>query len=345
MKREIKMMSRNILEQGELSQEEWKDSQIYTCYDRTMYHYFERINHILRFKQLFLDRYLGFVYSESEEPILPLSDNGFDLIKQSFEVSFISKIEEIPDLTREWVQKGYIAHAPMKFLREDGTTITTSTLVEGFLNGQPCLTKTNFTTRGFCIPISMEEFIKKFPLDEQGNCEIKFLKADKVWLEDMKSLNFQNLINKIFQEKYNYSVNNGSLIHDGKKVFPENSALLTLKKYFEEQREEILRNGINKKNQFRMYNHIADKINPIINAWEEIVDNNIKEYLIIKENISNIRGDLKNLLKWFSLLYNKQNAKFYARYIKYLEKTIEDYSAFQYQVHKLVIQQLGDGND
>ena len=118
-------------------------------------------------------------------------------------------------------------------------------------------------------------------------------------------------------------------------MVPNCNAFQKLIGYFENEEPQILENGINKKNQLRMYKHIANKINPILNCWEMIIEFDDDD--IIRESITNVRNDLKSLFKWFSLLNSKLNKAFYKNYMVSLIKLSEDYSVFQNSVHSYVL--------
>lgn len=332
---------KNSLNESEkvLSAKELKASLPYACYDRTMFHYFERINHFSKFKQLFMDRYLGFDYSDLNEPILPLVDNGLDLIKSKFEKNFEIILSELPEQLHQWLREGYMAHAMLITERNDGSTYITSNLIESISENTAYLTKTNGTMIKLCVPTSMENLSKKFLVDAKGKGEITFIKVSETWLEKMKNMTFENLFDTLLRDEYNYQVRFGNLYHNEHEVQPSNAALEQLVKYFEATKDEILTKGIDKRNQLRMYKHIANKIEPILNCWEEI----LKEYELttdMQNTILEIRNDLNNILKWFSLLYNRTNKQFYDKYLNSLRELLQDYSTFQTEVHLFVIKKM-----
>jgi hypothetical protein len=328
----------DVLTQKQLTKEELEASLPYACYDRTMFHYFERLHNLSKFKQLFMDRYLGFTYSELNEPILPLPENGFDSVKEKFGLSFEVYPREIPVLLEKWVKKGYMAHAMLITQRMDGSTYNTSNLIEKVEGERVFLTKTNETMTALCVPFTIEELLKKLPINEENKCEINFIKVDDKWLEKMRSVDFKHIFETVMKEEFHYCSSMGKLYHEGEEVEPHLEAFWMLAEYFLNSKKEILKNGIDKRNQLRMYKHIANKIEPILNCWDEIAI--AWEESEINDIILEIRSDLKDLLKWFSLLYNRTNDVFYDKYVASLQELIGYYSIFQTKVHQFVVENM-----
>ena len=323
-----------MLEIRELSDFEQSESLPYVCYDRSMFHYFQRINKFELFKTLFMDRYLGFQYSDGNEPLLPYNDNGFDQIKVNYGVDIECTIEELPSHLSERISNGYMAYAMLKTLHKDGSFYNTNTLIENIQGDTVYITKTNETMRKVYIPISMNDFIDRFPISDDGKISISFIKAN-LFFEKYHELKIENVLEEVLKGEYGYKVKDGNLYRDKGIVYPDGDAFRKLIEYFENEELKIFENGIDKKNQLRMYKHIANKIDPILNCWEMIIESNHDD--MIQESITNIRNDLKSIFKWFSLLNSRLNKAFYKNYINSLIKLSEDYSVFQQSVHSYVV--------
>lgn len=330
MAKEVDVMS----DIRELSDYEQSESLPFVCYDRSMFHYFQRINKFNFFKVLFIDRYLGFQYSDGNEPLLPYNYNGFDKLKANYGVDIESTVEELSGILTERFSNGYMAYAMLKTVHKDGSFYNTNTLIEDIKGDIVYITKTNETMRKVYTPITINELLDRFPLTEEGKVSLSFIKADQ-FFEKHQNLKIENVLKNILIGEYQYEIKHGNLYRDKKVMVPNCNAFQKLIGYFENEEPQILENGINKKNQLRMYKHIANKINPILNCWEMIIEFDDDD--IIRESITNVRNDLKSLFKWFSLLNSKLNKAFYKNYMVSLIKLSEDYSVFQNSVHSYVL--------
>lgn len=327
---EVNLMS----ETRELSDYEQSQSLPFVCYDRSMFHYFQRINKFNLFKTLFIDRYLGFQYSDGNEPLLPYIYNGFDKLKVNYGVDIESTINELPKILKERISNGYMAYAMLKTVHKDGSFYNTNTLIEDIKGDIVYITKTNETMRKVFTPITINELLNRFPLTEEGKVSVSFIKANQ-FFERHRNLKIENVLKDILRGEYQYEIKDGNLYKDKKVMTPNRDAFQKLIEYFENEEDQILEVGIDKKNQLRMYKHIANKIDPILNCWEMIIEFDDED--IIRESITNVRNDLKSLFKWFSLLNSKLNKVFYKNYIDSLIKLSEDYSVFQNSVHSYVL--------
>jgi acyl carrier protein len=142
---------------------------------------------------------------------------------------------------------------------------------------------------------------------------------------------------------YKYSVQDNSLLKNGKIIKPNNEALTKLADYFVCEKSNMVKNGVDKKNQLRMYKHLANKIEPILNAWEMasgyLPQGDGGNFLA---EIALVRSNLKVLLKWFSLFYNRNNEEYIDKYIDSLFALCESYSTFQKTAHGLVTSLLSN---
>ena len=126
----------------ELSDYEQSESLPFVCYYRSMFHYFQRINKFNFFKVLFIDRYLGFQYSDGNEPLLPYNYNGFDKLKANYGVDIESTVEELSGILTERFSNGYMAYAMLKTVHKDGSFYNTNTLIEDIKGDIVYITKT-----------------------------------------------------------------------------------------------------------------------------------------------------------------------------------------------------------
>ena len=245
-----------------------------------------------------------------------------------------STVEELSGILTERFSNGYMAYAMLKTVHKDGSFYNTNTLIEDIKGDIVYITKTNETMRKVYTPITINELLDRFPLTEEGKVSLSFIKADQ-FFEKHQNLKIENVLKNILIGEYQYEIKHGNLYRDKKVMVPNCNAFQKLIGYFENEEPQILENGINKKNQLRMYKHIANKINPILNCWEMIIEFDDDD--IIRESITNVRNDLKSLFKWFSLLNSKLNKAFYKNYMVSLIKLSEDYSVFQNSVHSYVL--------
>ncbi|WEV44660.1 hypothetical protein OZX60_04280 [Streptococcaceae bacterium ESL0687] len=321
----------------ELTDLEHEDSLAYVCYDRTMFHYLERIQKFSLFKILFMDRYLGFDLLSGNEPIIPLNSNGFDRLKKEFEEEITCSEITLENTLKNKFREGCTAYAMLANNHKDGSIYFTSTLIEDIKGNQVFLTKTNETNRNLKVPFTLEDFKLKFGPEELKDFNLVFLNASKINLF-LERITWANIFEKIMFGKYAYTCKNGNLYQNGQIVEPSRLALDGLYEYYRDRRSKIFDEGLAKSDQLRMYKHIANKIEPILNCWEEVFSFYGAEIESTKQ-INHVRNDLKELFKWFSFLNARQSPSIYDKYLVSLKNLGNSYALLQKSIHAFVLKE------
>ncbi|WP_346898438.1 hypothetical protein [Clostridium sp. UBA7503] len=319
----------------QLTTEEREESAIYVCYDRSLYHYLKRNSNMKNFNWLFADRFWGFLYSENNEPITPIQ-NGLSKIVDLITETLCVETEKLRGIMKEKFSDGYKAYAMFTVERPDGTLYVTSTLFEGMKDDLIYYTKTGKTCSLTCIPMEFKEFISKLPKDGEGKVTITFIRATESLIKKLKCSGVK-LYKEIMKNLYGFYYDEGLV---KQKYNPNlkinNIGLYELLNYFESYKKELVLNEISKRNQLRMHRHIANKIEPMLFAWNSILADTECSSIVGKEHsqaILNqstiIRERLKSLLKWASMVFSRPNINFMNSYINELSALIKDFEIYQ----------------
>lgn len=318
-------------ESKELNEVEKGESLKYVCYERSLYHYFKRNNDISNFDWLFCDRIFGFSYADGNEPIVPVR-NGLNKLVKSIQVTMITNKDELLPLMLERFSGGYLAHAMLSITRPDGSTYTTSTLFEGIIGDTVYYTKTSETSFNTCLEMNISELKSRFPVDEEGRITINFIKAPKELIINLRRTNL-SLYHYIMKDLYGFSYQ--QLIDESKSMLDYNG-LDKLLSHFRINKKTIICESVSKKNQLRMHKHIANKIEPMLVGWNSIVKNEecgeiiglwLKEEILKSSNL--IKGKLKDLLKWSSMVFSRPQDRFMDSYINELSNLIDEFKRYQ----------------
>lgn len=319
----------------QLTKEERDESNIFVCYERTQYHYFKRNHGVSKFIWMFADRIFGFSYSDGNEPIFS-KYNGLNGLLERLQETYCIENNQLEQLMEKKFADGYKAHAMLETYRPDGTSYNTSNFFEGYVDGVVYYTKTNETMFQTCLPMKFDDFKNRFPQDEDGKISINFIKAPESLFEDLKKDGIA-LFKEIMTEKYGYHLKDRK-IYDQKDALikPTVEGLAMLVDYFESSEDILEGENLTKKNQLRMYKHVANKIEPIIYSWKSIINNDeCRKYLdeetiiFIDDSITDVERDLMNLTKWSSIVSVKMEQKYLKVYIKHLKKLASDFKNFQ----------------
>lgn len=323
----------------QMTHKEQVESLIYPCYERTLYHIFKRNMRLEKFNWLMADRFFEFDYTEENEPILA-THNGLKEIQGKMEETLVIKSSELETTLTEFLDQSYYAHSMLETIRPDGSKYFTSNLMESIDQGTVFLTKTNETMKETKVPISVPELLEKFPISDLGEIILNFIKVPTEFVQTIEESS--RPFSYIMNEQYGYTVEKNTIFNSGKKVICDDQSLWTLYNYFLSEKETILSGEMSKKTQLRMYKHLANKIEPITTAWQEIAEyyEPNAEVLI---TINKITQDLETLLKWFSLLYNRPQARFLEKYLLQYQQFVSDYKEFQNQAYQLTIKLLTEG--
>lgn len=320
----------------QMTDREQVESLIYPCYERTLYHIFKRNMKLKKFNWLMADRFFEFDYTEENEPILA-THNGLKEIQDKLEETLVIKPSELETTLAEFLNQSYYAHSMLETIRPDSSKYFTSNLIESIDQSTVFITKTNETMKETKVPISVPELLEKFPVSDSGEITLSFIKVPTEFVQTIEESNqpFSHIMN----EQYGYTVEKNTIFISGEKVICDDQSLWTLYDYFLSEKEAILSGEMSKKTQLRMYKHLANKIEPITTAWQEIAEY-YEPNAEILNTINKINQDLETLLKWFSLLYNRPRTHFFEKYLLQYQQLVSDYKEFQNQAYQLTIKLL-----
>lgn len=344
-------MESNIfkLQEGKLSKEELKEALSYVCYERNI-HYLSTNHYKLdKFPLFYLDRFVGWKYSESPEPIIPILNGFQDLIDNNFESKEIVKIENLRSKLKETFENSNKVTLPMWVDHSDGTEYVTSVLLEGMDEKNVYYTKTNETWNRICSPIRYEEFEQKIALEVDNSIEISVLK-DLNLINLIKEMKPLEAYKYIFYNVYKYNFIENKFIFEGKEIeFDLNGLDFYIKDLKESTKKILIENGVPKYYQFRMYKHIDNKIRPILNLLTYIRENSdfhhklaIREANICKEICAKIENSLKQIQKFASLVVQRPEQKtlnYYINSIEELKKILPEFQYFNYEIMKQLLKE------
>ena len=314
-----------------LEDSEWKVVQSFVCYEKTLYHFFKRILKIEFFELLFFDRYIGFQYTEGMEPLIPLENSLLTRIRNQFQTDFNVEIDKVEDFLKIFQKAEFCGQVQLLTVFPDGNSIYTSALIEDLKDNTVYFTRTTAVEKRVRTPMPLNTFVESL-LYVDGKTTISIFNSNSEYLQYLKNLSDKNLMLEV-GKYFGYTAKNDNLYLYGKLITPNKDALEHLKKDILNKKGMYIDSGIPKKDQFRLHKHISNKIIPAIMAWEH----EEKLPASIKSSLINVREDLNNLYKWFSLFYIKHNEEIFEKYIQQLERFIFNYSIFQTQIHHYLI--------
>lgn len=324
----------------ELAMKEKEESLIYVCYERSLYHYFRRNLNTKNFCWLFADRYYGFSYSDGNEPIQPVY-NGLSKVIGSIQEVITIDSNDLYSVMKEKFSKGYKAYGMLTIKKPDGSIYTTSTLFEGMLDNTLYYTKTGRTNSVTCIPIEFNKFLSQLPKNDDGKVDIIFIRANDDLLDKLNCSGIK-LYNTIMKDLYGFYYEDNSIKLKNKPdlKLTNNDGIEKLIVYFKTHKDELIHEEISKKNQLRMHRHIANKIEPVLYAWNSIIFNTECRNIIgceVAELIFNISNEIENnleaLLKWASMIFSRPSIKYMNLYISELTKLNENFNRYQKYVN------------
>lgn len=329
-----------------LSDKENEESLIYVCYERSMYHLFCRNLKVNRFVWLFADRFIGFNYSEGNEPILPIQNGFGELISNIQEVYRIERVDFKEVLLRKF-RAGYVAYGMMKIIRKDGSEYTTSSLFEECSEIGVIYTKTGRTNRETRLFITFDEMWDNLPKDLENKVEIVFLKpSEKLQMQLQRE--GRQLFTTIMSELYGIVAYNGALYSKQEGVLNlSGGGLDGLISYCSNNKEFLIQTNMTEHERLRLHRHISNKILPLIYAWKSILDDKecyeILDGKLVKEinrQGTMIIGNLNELLKYASLFFSKRKVDFLNKYISSLENLAQNMNIYQKLVYMATVQLL-----
>lgn len=309
----------------ELTLDEQKEAIGYVCYERVIYYLFKYVYHLDYFCLFYLDRFWGWKYGESQEPIIP-SYNGFEqFLDREIYVHVKVPKGDIIEYIRLRFESSAKLFIPVWVKHySDGTPYITPIILEGMdENGFIYYSKHTAVDRSCCKKLSKEDFLSMLAPDDNNFIDLSIIKESEE-LRRMKNMNYVQRYHHIFYDIYKYDFNNNMIIKDDKALEIDLSGFDNFIDDIKDNPTKILTSdGIPKHQQFRLYIHINNKIRPIQNIIKSILENKeIKVYLPngLREELQ-VQYDtmdkaISEVLKFASLVFQKQNTKCLDLYVK-----------------------------
>lgn len=321
----------------EITEDEQKEAAGYVCDERVIYYLFKMGYSFDKYCLLYVDRFLGWHYGESEEPIIPTCNQLAHFLQDNIYENVSVKKEDIEQQIRCFFEKGYKLIVPMWIEHfSDGTLYITPVVLEGMDdNGYVYYTKHTQVDRSCCHPLKLDEFIAKLPLNEEGFLELSIVKTCNV-LHDISKMNTIEAYQFIFRDLYGYKMENGKILKNNKVLEFDLSGFVQFIESLQKEPQKILTgSGIPKHQQFRLYVHINNKIRPIQNILnlvlnDQQVDNKLSKQLKNKIEIqfNKMNDAISSVHKFASLFFQKPNEKnlgLYIKSIQYLKEIMPEY--------------------
>lgn len=333
----------------ELSDEEQKEAIGYVCHERVIYYLFKKQYGINYFPIFYLDRYLGWIYSDGSEPLLPAC-NGLEEFLQNYvyEEECTSKERVIEEFYKIFEHGNKISIPLWMKHFSDGTPYVTAVLLEGMdINNNIYYTKHTAVDKKCCIRFSKEEFEKKLNPDENGSVHFSIIKYPRL-LDKLRNMDFLEMYRYVFYNLYKYDIGKNGITKNGNEVSFDISGF---DKFVDDLRKNphkiITESGVPKHQQFRLNVHINNKIRPIQNLIKIMINDKKASELIGKYNIDQIKicstlvdNKLNNILKFASLLVQKpdvNNYKLYINSILELKTVLSDYQRVNAEIVKHIV--------
>ncbi|HEF1897117.1 TPA: hypothetical protein R9Z04_002228 [Bacillus cereus] len=291
-----------------------------------------------------MDRYKGWKYSESGEPILPSTDGFSDFLDEHVrEYKFLTKDKLLNEL-KILFSKGHRAAVDIWLEHTDGTPYTTAILLEGIDDADTVYyTKINVTINRTYVEMDFNYLKDCLSLDVNEEARLTIIKhSDK--LDLLEAMNPLEAFHYIFSNLYGYKFEGEDLYRNEKKIQYDLSGFDKLIAYLESSMDEIVtESGIPKHHEIRLSRHIENKLTPIQSCLHYILNTEelrikLSKELIkeIENNIDQLNQRLKSVLKFASLLIQRPQASFYQMYLKSV-KDLREYLPIYQQAHNNVI--------
>lgn len=326
----------NLLIESSLSQEELAFALGYVCYERNYIYLFKKQYGLEKFPLFYIDRFLGWEYSDSVEPLVPLSNGFLELLSKHVKESGETPLNEFEGKLEELFSLGHKVSIPMTVEHVDGTSYVTSVLLDGFDDkGIIYFTKTNETWNKICSPMDLNEFKGRLnPID--GMIQFEIIKYSEK-ISSLAKLSDRELANEIFSNLYGISNESDKFYqHNGTELKTTISGLTEYVESLSKDRAQILdKNGVPKHFQFRMHKHIDNKIRPLINFIHYVLNSEELSCLMknsLREDATFLNKEieihLNNVFKWASLIVSTRKDDYLDSYvdeIKSLERVMTSY--------------------
>lgn len=315
-------------EESMLPENELNEALSYVCYERNFYYLFKRYYHFDKIPLLYLDRFIGWKYSNTLEPILP-SFNGFgEMVNRLISQSYRIKKVEFRTVVETNLRNSYIICIPILEKHIDGSEYVTTALLEGIsVNGYLYFTKISQTYNTICSPITFLELETKLAFNENDIIELLVIKFSSE-IEKLKKMNPLEGYQYLFSDLYGYEIKTGGIMKQGKVAEFDLSGFDIYIKHLKSIRSEIL-GGIStsKYYQSRMHKQISNKIRPCNRFFNYILDTPELEWAVTKENreigkyLANMLDkELNEMLKYTSLLLQMPNSHIFDLYLTTVER-------------------------
>ncbi len=323
----------------EITEEEQKEIMSYACSERSFYYLFKYYNKIDLFYLFYLDRFFGWKKGEGGEEMMP-AVNGFgDFIHHEILENKALPKGEVASSLYEIFHSGNKVLIPlwMKY-NGDGELYITPVILEG-MDQEYCVyyTKHSSVNRKCCEKFTKDEFLSKLAVNEDGRVHIDVVKNNR-HIDQLAKMDFTQAYQYIFNSIFNYQYKENKILKADKEILFDLSGFENFIIHLKTNQDHILKETLqNRRKQLRfLYLRINNMIRPIQLLLKYVLDHGeVKRYIPIdliehiKENVNKIDNILAEVLKFASLLFQRQDKKSYEFYMKIIDKLYDELPEYQ----------------
>ena len=328
----------------EISKEEQEQAAGYVCYERVIYYLFSQIYGLKDFSVLYLDRFWGWNYYDGNEPLTPRYNGLSEFLDRYVYNNEECLKEDLWDNLYKEFESGKKVILKLKLPHySDGSIYTTSSVLEGMdEEGNVYYTKHTVVDRSCNNKVSKEKFFEMIDIVDGKVSYVSLNDCEK--LSKLANMSFVDAYHYVFKDLYGYRMEGGK-IYDS-----DNNELSFSTEGIEKLAEDVKNNpsriltedGIPKKQQFRLYVHINNKIRPLqyllgLALEDEQVVKSIPDEFQQKlaQNKEKLDRKISDVQKFASLLFNRQDLNSINKYADALYSLKEE--LVEYQIDYLTL--------